>query len=310
MKISLIEATQLLKNGCVAAVPTETVYGMAASLTQLSAIDQIFRLKGRPSNNPLIIHLASFYQLTEYVSVLPEGTERLAHSFWPGPLTLVLPCNLERVPSQVRAGLPTAAFRIPNHPLTLELLHAVGPLVMPSANLSGRPSATCRKHVETDFGQDFPVLDGGCCSVGVESTILYFGNGGWQVIRLGALPAEAFAPILGYVPDLAIFSKERSPLCPGQFYRHYAPKAKLLLSEELGSYSGIVLGFSGREYPVSCRVISLGSLDSSETVAENLYGVLRQLDQEHIETAWVDMDFPKQGLWLTIEERLRKAGAS
>lgn len=307
MRVSLSEAVQLLNNGNVVAVPTETVYGMAAGLTQLSAIEQVFALKGRPSNNPLIIHLADFKQLSDYVSVVPEGTDLLSQHFWPGPLTLVLPCNVRKVSDRVRAGLPTAAFRIPHHALTLELCNHTGPLVMPSANLSGRPSATRREHVEADFGLNFPVLDGGPCHLGVESTILYYGDGRWQIIRLGALAADAFVPILGYAPEIASFQSEQSPLCPGQLHRHYAPKARLLLGNQLESYSGVVLGFSDRQYPASCRVIVLGPLASPEIVAENLYGVLRQLDEEGIETAWIDLDFPKQGLWLTIEERLRKA---
>jgi L-threonylcarbamoyladenylate synthase len=314
MKISLLETAQRLLNTGVVAVPTETVYGLAASVSQPAAIDQIFVLKGRPANNPLIIHIAEFKQLEQYVSTLPEGARELAQAFWPGPLTLVLPCDLEQVPSQVRAGLNTAAFRVPNHPMTLELLSITGPLVMPSANLSGRPSATSPEHVEEDFGSEFPVLDGGSCGFGVESTILYYGDEQWQIIRLGALPAEAFEDVLGYIPLFNVSSKEKAPICPGQLYRHYAPKAKLILVENLTECAdrecaGVILGFNDRKYPAADRVISLGSSSSPKDVAENLYAVLRYLDQEGIESVLVDMDFPRHGLWLTIEERLKKAAS-
>ena len=309
MKISLKETAQQLQNGGVVAVPTETVYGLAASVNQLAAIKQIFLLKGRPANNPLIIHIANFDQLKQYVANLPEGTQQLAKAFWPGPLTLVLPCNVENIPTEVRAKLTTAAFRVPNHPLTLELLTAAGPLVMPSANISGKPSATNPDHVEEDFGIDFPVLDGGNCGFGVESTILIYDDAQWQIIRLGALPAEVFESVLGYVPVFKVSSKGENPVCPGQLYRHYAPKAKLILTDSVEFFSGVVLGFGDRKYPNASRVIHLGAANSSEEVAENLYAVLRSLDQEGIDSAAVDMDFPKQGLWLTIEERLKKAAS-
>lgn len=312
MKIALTEACQLLKSGAVVAVPTETVYGLAATLTQPAAIDQIFALKGRPSNNPLIIHLANFNQIAEYVTDLPQGTEQLANAFWPGPLTLVLPCH-PKISSRVRAGLPTAAFRVPNHSLTQQLLQLTGPLVMPSANISGRPSSTRRDHVENDFGVDFPVLEGKevGCPHGVESTILHHNGTQWQVIRLGALSAECLASALGYVPEVVIETKGHSPLCPGQLYRHYAPRARLQLClEEIESSPGVVVGYSDRHYAEASRVIVLGPVSRPEIVAENLYGVLRRLDLEGVVSACVDMRFPRVGLWVTLEERLRKASSS
>src|SRR5262245_4612508 len=142
MHISLEEAASALKSGLVVAVPTETVYGLAASIDFPDAIEDIFRLKGRPSNNPLIVHVASAKEIAFYVTQQPPQFLKLASAFWPGPLTVVLPVDQVRIPSVARAGLPTAAFRVPNHPLTRELLEITGPLVMPSANLSGKPSAT------------------------------------------------------------------------------------------------------------------------------------------------------------------------
>lgn len=311
MRINVQKASDLIKQGHVVAIPTETVYGLAASLSNLEAIEQIFTLKGRPSNNPLIIHVADNSQVVYYTKNIPEGFEELAMTFWPGPMTLVLPAESAWVPGIVRAGLDTVAFRIPSHPLALQVLADVGPLVMPSANLSGKPSATDPKHVESDFGPDFPVLDGGECLRGVESTILISQNGKWEIIRLGALSPEIFEPLLGYQPRVVKHSSDSAPICPGQLYKHYAPKAALILDQNIPPESiGAILGFSDKIYPESCKLFALGSTKDPEQVAKNLYCVLRTLDQEGIEKAWVDTRFPETGLWTTIAERLQKAAQS
>lgn len=306
MRISLEKAADLLKSGHVVAVPTETVYGLGASLYHPEAIKEIFKIKGRPPNNPLIIHVTGLSDILPLTKALPPKTAELTHAFWPGPLTLVLPAIEELVPFDVRAGLPTVAFRVPNHPLALELLRITGPLVMPSANKSGKPSSTLPEHIEEDFGESFPILDGGVSKKGLESTILIYHEQKWRIIRLGALPPESFASILGVVPQVEGVLEGNTPLCPGQFYRHYAPLAKLVLAKEIPKDgSGVVLGFSDRSY--SLPLIPLGPTDSPEIVAQNLYANLRLLDQKGISYAWVDVDFPRDGLWLTILERLKKA---
>lgn len=305
MRISLSQAIALLKKGEVISVPTETVYGLAACLSKVSSIEQIFELKQRPRINPLITHLADWRGIQSYVTELPPQFEVLAKALWPGPLTLILPVG-DAVPSSVRAGLPTAAFRVPSHPLTRDLIRETGPLVMPSANLSGRPSATRAEHVEEDFGVEFPVLDGGACLRGLESTILLYKDAEWGIVRLGALSAEQLQPILGYTPRFLEREEGKAPLSPGQLFRHYAPRARLLFGVEPSSF--FILGFREREYPLGKRVIILGSLSSPEEVAENLYQALRLLDLENAEEAWVDMDFPREGLWVTIAERLMRAG--
>jgi L-threonylcarbamoyladenylate synthase len=307
MRIRIDEGVELLKSGKVIGVPTETVYGLAASLYQPSAIENIFLIKGRPSNNPLIIHVDSAEKIEEYVLALPSDFIKLAQAFWPGPLTLVLPVIETSVPNIVRAGLSTAAFRIPNHLITRELLQKTGPLVMPSANISGRPSSTTADHVEQDFGKKFPVIDGGACQQGLESTILYFSDHQWQLIRLGALSPEAFLPVLGYHPKVIKPTKDQNPICPGQLFRHYAPKAKLHLCFDQKDCKDIVIGFSDRKYPLAKQVFVLGASDNANEVAENLYSILRQLDENNIDQVSVDMDFPSQDLWLTIKERFLKA---
>lgn len=301
MRITVEQAAAQLRSGAVVGVPTETVYGLAASLDHPAAIQRIFTLKNRPADNPLIIHLSSIDQIKHYVEALPEGFHALAQACWPGPLTLVIPVIVERIPTAVRAGLTTAAFRVPGHQITRQLLELTGPLVMPSANVSGKPSSTTAEHVEADFGEALPVLDGGACIAGVESTILIFEEDRWALGRLGAIPAEQFMPILGYLPSVSAVGTK--PLCPGQRYRHYAPLARLYVGER--RVGDAVVGYAGREYPGAGKVFLLGADPSA--AAEALYGLLRRLDEEGVTTAWVDLDVPQKGLWLTLLDRLHKA---
>ncbi len=308
MKISLERAAELLQSGHVVAVPTETVYGLAASLSHPEAIAAIFALKGRPAKNPLIVHLADAELLSHYAHTFPK---ELAEAFWPGPMTLVLPVHPEQIPALARANLPTAAFRVPDHPMTRALLQKTGPLVMPSANLSGRPSATTAEHVEADFGRKIFILDGGTTRRGVESTVLREFNGRWEIIRLGAIPPGAFEPVLGYVPAIIGAKEGEAPVCPGQLYRHYAPAARLIPTTQFSQeMQGAVVGFTDRRYPEGCRLFGLGSSICPESVAENLYATLRLLDEEKVPQAFLDMRLPKEGLWMTLAERLEKAAQS
>lgn len=306
MRISVAQAIQFLSGGKVVAIPTETVYGLAASITDSEAIDQIFTLKGRPSSNPLIVHLANPKQLFQFVTSVPPQLELLIRAFWPGPLTFVLPVDPLSIPVRARSGLPTAAFRVPSHPLALDVLQAVGPLVMPSANRSGKPSGTSPEHVENDFGSELPILDGGRCKQGLESTIVMYQQEKWSILRLGSITAEAIATVIGYQPEVLEKKEEENPLCPGQMFKHYAPKARLHLTSEACS---TVIGFVEREYPQATKVFLLGSLSNSEQVAKGLYTLLRQLDLEGVEEAGIDMDFPRHGLWATIAERLSRASS-
>lgn len=305
MRISVEEAAKLLISGKVVGVPTETVYGLAACVANEFAVADIYALKGRPANNPLIIHLSHFEQIYPYLKEIPPHFEVLAKNFWPGSLTLVLPIKEGEVPMAVRAGLSTAAFRIPKHELARRLIELTGPLVMPSANLSGSPSSTTYEHVESDFGEHFPVLDGGPCHRGVESTILYWQNEekNWKLARLGAIAPESFKCILGDVP--VGVKVEQAPLCPGQLYRHYAPKA--ILKRISDDIQGVVIGFDDRDYGEGGRLLSLGNSNDPETAINRLYAILRRLDQESVTEAYVDMNFPEIGLWMTLRERLEKA---
>lgn len=307
MRIDLQTAAERLKKGEVVAIPTETVYGLAARYDDLTAIQAVFDLKKRPASNPLIIHLPDPESIAFFVESVPKGFKELAETFWPGPMTLVLPIKEGSVPKTVTAGLNTQAFRVPDHPITEALLKMTGPLVAPSANLSGRPSAVDPSHVEEDFGIDFPVLDGGRCSQGVESTILIYHEGRWKAGRLGAIPLGAFAPLLGYTPALSIDSKK--PLCPGQHFRHYAPRAKLSFHHDLKQAPAII-GFSGREYPADVPLFLLGTVQDPSKASYELYALLRSLDRQEIKEAWIDADLPEGELWETVRERLKKAASS
>lgn len=313
MRVSFSEAVNRLNQGQVVAVPTETVYGLAALLCQENAIGEIFRLKGRPACNPLIIHVGAVEQCLELCSDLPPDFMKLAAAFWPGPLTMILPIQPDRVPEIARAKLPTAAFRLPKHEIARQLLLATSPFVAPSANLSGSPSATKPEHVEKDFGAGFPLLDGGSSLHGVESTILAHVDGAWQIVRLGALTAKQIGAVLGYLPECAVQTRE-NPISPGQLLQHYAPKAKLTLS--LNAYEScpqkrpVVVGYGTREYHGAKRVYLLGDTIDPEQAAYRLYALLRELDLEGVESAWVDMDIPVEGLWQTVRERLARASLS
>lgn len=307
MLVTLKHAITLLKAQEVVALPTETVYGLAAALHSLKAVKRVFQIKKRPLKNPLIIHLGKKASLLDYASSYPPETFNLIEVFWPGPLTLILPANPSKIDSSIRSGLETAAFRMPDHPLTLAILEEIPALVMPSANLSGKPSPTKAEHVLKDLGENIPVVNGGMCKKGLESTILSHIDNKWWILRLGSLPASVFKPILGYEPK--VFALQSSdPMCPGQYLRHYAPEAKLILGDANRlEEADAILGFYEGSYPANKKVYYLGSLETPEEVAHHFYDVLRQLDVFQLKTVFVDVNFPREGIWQTIWERLVRA---
>lgn len=293
MRISVLDAINKLKNGVVA-IPTETVYGLAARIDRPSVIENVFTLKNRPRENPLIVHLSSKDELPHFSD---EEVEEKLLEYWPGPLTLIL--KAKNLPEIITAGLTTAAFRVPNHPLTLAILKETGPLVAPSANISGYPSATSYEHVENDFGVNFPVVDGGRCKRGLESTIIAKKDGKWRILRLGSLSAEELEKRLGYRPE--VVKPSSKPECPGQLFKHYSPKAKLVFDGDADA----VLGFSDRNYRLP--LVSLGVSEDPYEISSNLYDALRSLDLLGYKTVLVDINFPRDGLYSTLYERLLKA---
>jgi L-threonylcarbamoyladenylate synthase len=193
MLISLGRSVKILRDGGVVAIPTDTVYGLAASMSNAIAVQKIFKIKGRPSSNPLVIQIADVSQAYEFIEIIPPGFEELIKKFWPGALTIVVPAKVELIPDIVRAGKMTAGFRIPNNTITCELLSEVGPLVVPSANLSNSPPATQPVEIEEIFGADFPILEGENVASGISSTVLEYYDDGWRILRQGAITSEEIA---------------------------------------------------------------------------------------------------------------------
>lgn len=304
MIIDVAAAMAVIQAGGVVAIPTETVYGLAASASSEAGVAKIFALKSRPQTNPLIVHVSDAVTCFDACEHLPPHLEQLVRTFWPGPLTVVVPVVAEAFSPLIRANLPTCAFRCPNHALTQELIAAVGPLVAPSANISGKPSATHHDHIAHDFGPHFPVLGGGKTAQGVESTILIYSKDRWYLGRHGALPVAAIEAVLGYTLEM---KQSDVPLCPGQLFRHYAPNAHLCLTK--APKGDCIVGFTDRVYPPSSRLFFLGDSTKPHEVAKNIYHCLRQLDKENIREAEVDINVPTDGLWSTILERLNRASS-
>ncbi len=223
----LDQALDVLRQGGVVAFPTETVYGLGASLYSDQGIARIFSLKGRPQDNPLIAHVGDIRQIEEIATHLSDSFYRLAEVFFPGPLTLLV-TKKEGISARASAGLLTLGVRMPNHPIALALCQGLGhPIVAPSANLSGRPSSTLREHVVADFGTEILVLHGEC-GIGLESTIVSL-DPHPCILRPGAISAEQIAEVLG-VPVSYQKASSIHPICPGMKYRHYAPKAQVLFT--------------------------------------------------------------------------------
>lgn len=219
---SYIEA---IKSGDIVAFPTETVYGLGADAWNPSAIQKVFSTKGRPSDNPLIVHISEIEQVHDFASEIPASASRLMEAFWPGPLTLVLK-KVPTVLDVVTAGLNTVAIRMPNHSIALEFISKTGPLVAPSANTSGKPSPTKAKHVLLDFGPDFPVIDGGATSIGLESTVLDLTSEIATILRPGAIGKSEIEDVLKQEVQFSTKAPE-SPKSPGQKYSHYKPNAEV-----------------------------------------------------------------------------------
>lgn len=214
----------LIKAGEIVAFPTETVYGLGADAWNPSAIKKVFAEKGRPSDNPLIVHIADKLQLEDFAQDIPESAHILINHFWPGPLSIVLKKKTE-VLDAVTAGLDSVAIRMPAHPLALDLIRQTGPLVAPSANKSGRPSPTKAEHVRADFGENFPVIDGAATQVGLESTVIDLTGEIPGILRPGSISKMELESVLGIMVEETFFHATTKPRSPGQKYSHYKPIA-------------------------------------------------------------------------------------
>lgn len=310
------QAAQHLRNGGLVAIPTETVYGLAANAFDPDAVIRIFEAKKRPLFNPLIVHTASADQLTAFAGPVPTPLMQLSERFWPGPLTLLLP-RKETIHPVVTAGSPLVAVRIPAHPLTLSLLSAIPfPLAAPSANLFGTVSPTTAQHVADQFGDTLDyILDGGPCKVGIESTIVKMGDDGqvW-VLRPGGVPMEALAEVLGYMPK-RVRSESETPEAPGMLRSHYAPGIPLVLGkidELLPQYAEKKLAilslnstFTGNNILTQVQLSTSGDL---HLAARHLFGALRDLESCGADFILAE-PVPDTGIGIAINDRLQRASA-
>jgi L-threonylcarbamoyladenylate synthase len=335
---TIAEAARIIRGGGVAAFPTETVYGLGANAYDAQAVAKIFALKGRPSDNPLIVHIAETGDLGKISKKLENKKTRkqeeiassrsllamanaLAKKFWPGPLTLVLPRN-KKIPYEVTAGLETVAVRCPAHSVARDLIRAAGvPIAAPSANLSGRPSPTSAKHVAEDFGEELFILDGGEAEVGLESTVLDLTVDPPVILRRGAVTLEMLKEI---IPDVAYAEKFSGAVkSPGQKYAHYAPRAPLFLARGSGedmvqsiqrfilSRKNLKVGVltvneHADRYPRAFAVISLGPRRDLKLIARNLFTMLRKFDKLNVDVI-ISETFPKTDIGSAIMERLERA---
>ncbi|HLR64304.1 MAG TPA: L-threonylcarbamoyladenylate synthase [Pseudogracilibacillus sp.] len=315
---NLIEAIEQLKGGEVVAFPTETVYGLGANARNEKAIEKIYKAKGRPSDNPLIVHFASWKQIEPYVTDVPDYVSQLMDAFSPGPITFVLKSTGKVAPS-VTAGLPTVGVRIPDHPVALRLLeHCPFPLAAPSANLSGKPSPTLAQHVIDDLeGKIAGVIDGGNAKTGLESTVLDCTGPSPVILRPGTITAKDIEKVLtGQMIDTTSQEQVDSPISPGTKYKHYAPEVPLYLfigkdqtfiREKLKSRHIGRLGFLQLDQKATLEVEKTYELgQSNQEVAKRLYDVLRHVSKTDVDAVYCVLE-GEDALSEAIVDRLKRA---
>jgi len=318
-------AAQLLKDGQLVALPTETVYGLGANGLDEAAVAKIFVAKGRPQDNPLILHIAEPAQMADFCHSIPEAAYRLAEAFWPGPLTMVLPAK-PCVPKATTAGLPTVAVRCPDNAVTREIIRLAGvPVAAPSANLSGKPSTTTAQHVLDDHNGKLPlIVDGGACRVGVESTIVDLTEQPPRLLRPGGITPEQLTDILGELTvDKAVtaqLDKDEVAKAPGMKYRHYAPQCPLVIvsgsSEKAARFirsrfqkGERVLCFE-EELPLyeGCDPLSYGCAADVNTLSAGVFAALRLLDDPSVSKVYARCP-EGGGVAYAVQNRLKKAAA-
>ena len=308
---NLKKAILYLEMNEVVGIPTETVYGLAGNGLNDLAISKIFQVKNRPFFDPLILHTHSFAEIEKYTINVPAKAKLLVDAFIPGPLTLLLP-KVSSIPDLVTAGLPNVAFRIPNHPLTLELLKQLPyPLAAPSANPFGYVSPTTAAHVNQQLGSKIPyILDGASCNIGLESTIVGFDNEEVIVYRKGGISIEAIEEVVGKV--IVQTHSDSNPAAPGMLKSHYAPNKKVVIYEnsiqqDLKNTGAIVFDRAIEGIPIENQIFLSKSADLNEA-ARNIFGHLRLIENFNIDKIYVQL-VPETGLGRAINDRIRRAAA-
>ena len=315
-------AGRLLREGGLVAIPTETVYGLAANALNGGAVAAIFAAKGRPMDNPLIVHISHLEQWAPLVSEIPPRAMELAKHFWPGPLTIILPKST-LIPDEVSAGQATVAVRFPSHPVARAVIDAAGvPLAAPSANLSGSPSPTEAQHVLADLdGRIDAVLDGGACDVGVESTVITLAQEVPRLLRPGGITPEQLSQVLGHVEvDPAVLNPlaaGEKVLSPGMKYKHYSPRANVVLVKgNLSAYIDYVnshanegvfaLCYNGEKRSLQVPAVAYGEQEDACSQARHLFDALRKLDELGAEVVYAHSPQPS-GVGLAVYNRLIRA---
>lgn len=323
------EAARVLKEGGLVAFPTETVYGLGGNGLNSEACKKIYFAKGRPSDNPLILHISQISELRPIVREIPQGAQKLMDAFWPGPLTMIFPKS-DIVPLTTTGGLDTVAVRFPSHPVAIAIIRASGlPIAGPSANSSGKPSPTRASHVVFDLsGKIDMIVDGGAAEWGLESTIVDVTGEVPIILRPGAITKEMMEAVVDKVLiDPAILSKpsdDLRPKAPGMKYTHYSPVAKVTLVKGAvdavirkvnqlcaidsahGKKTGVMATEETREFYQADVVLSLGKREKPEEIGANLFKVLRKFDFLGVDTVYSEV-FPEEGEGLAIMNRLNKA---
>lgn len=327
-KESFRQAGDIIKDGGLVAFPTETVYGLGGDALNPESSRKIYLAKGRPSDNPLIVHIANWNCIKKICVDIPETAKRLADVFWPGPLTMILKKS-SAVPYETTGGLDTAAVRMPDHPAALSFIKAAGGYIAaPSANLSGRPSPTTAAHVMEDMdGRIDMILDGGDVGIGLESTIVDLTENVPVILRPGYVTQEMLSRVIGRVnTDITLMSRDtgHAPKAPGMKYRHYAPKGSMLLIEgereavirtmnaevkkakRRGERTGVMITDEIWDQVSADVKKSLGSRDNEYEIARRLYRILREFDEEKV-TAIFGECFSSDGFGQAVMNRLLKA---
>lgn len=309
-------AAEILKSGGIVGIPTETVYGLAADATNEAAVRSIFEAKGRPQDNPLIVHICSMEMLPPLVKEITPLARRLAEAFWPGPLTMIFPKE-DVIPAAVSGGLDTVAVRMPQSEEARAIIERSGlPLAAPSANLSGSPSPTAAEHVFRDMNGRIPlIIDGGACTFGVESTVICFNERGIRILRPGGITAEMLSEFANVEIDGAVCAKPADNarvLSPGMKYKHYSPRADVKIVDAHGeafreyclkNQRGKTLAFcAGAEE----RGIFRDYGATSEQQANSLFAMLREADEQNADTVYVEIP-STEGIGLAVYNRLLRA---
>lgn len=325
---ALRQAGEILKQGGLVAFPTETVYGLGGDALNRDSSRKIYEAKGRPSDNPLIVHINCFEDIYPIVAEVPEAARKLAEAFWPGPLTMILPKS-DKVPYETTGGLETVAVRMPSHPIARKLIgYGGGYVAAPSANTSGKPSPTVAKYVEEDMaGKIDVIVDGGGVGIGLESTIIDLTVNPPQILRPGYITEAMLSQLLDKVDtDVTILRSDsgQAPKAPGMKYRHYAPKGELTIvtgeeqqvvnyinaqakeDREMGHRVGVIGTSEVLEQYRADVVKSAGSRNDEESIARHLYTILREFDDENVTRIYSE-GFVAEGFGQAIMNRLLKA---